>query len=732
MTQLRIEPEMVEDANHSDNPHFNELLQARLSRRKVLGGGVGMTAAMMFGGLSLAGCSSDDDTETSVTPTPTPQPVTPALPTSLSFTPVAKNLNDVVTVPADYNIDVLYALGTPFVSGLNDWSDDGMQSGESFTLRSGDCHDGMNFFGLSDAGNFDAARSDRGLLCMNHEYINATFLHPNGPTTVDGRRPVSEVRREVNAHGISVIEVKRNTANSSMMLVKDSMYNRRVTSLTTMDMTGPVAGSTLLATRFSPNGKQTRGTNNNCANGYTPWGTYLTCEENFVGAFARAATDDLKRTPAEIIALNRYSLTAGYASRYGWQTVPATDAIVVDEFERWNSSVTADTAAQDYRNGINTFGWIVEVDPFKPMSNPVKRTALGRFAHECCWPAPAVVGQPVVFYMGDDARGEYMYKFVSKNLWEAADVNGGINAGAKYMDEGTLYVAKFNADGMGTWIELSFGKNGLNNSNAVYPFSDQADVLTFARLAGDAVGATKMDRPEWTSVSPVTGEVYLTLTNNSKRTIDAVDAANPRSYEDVYTKTDGTTSTNKGNVNGHIIRWKEQGGLHNATVFQWDVYLFGAEADAAENINLSGLSDANDFSSPDGLWFDPRGMLWIQTDDGAYTDETNCMMLAALPGQVGDGGKKQVGAVETYIGKKPTQSSLSRFLVGPVECEITGIAMTPDCKTLFVNIQHPGEDGSLTKITSHWPASQTNAAAISRPRSGTVMVTRKDGGVILG
>ena len=379
-------------------------------------------------------------------------------------------------------------------------------------------------------------------------------------------------------------------------------------------------------------------------------------------------------------------------------------------------------------------------NPFNPTSTPAKRSALGRFNHEGAWPAPAVAGQPVVFYMGDDARNEYIYKFVSKAVWNPQDVNGGMAAGAKYLDEGTLYVAKFNADGSGQWLELSYGKNGLDASNAAYPFADQGDVATHARLAADKVGATKMDRPEWGAVHPRNGEVYMTLTNNSNRVDPNAsptgsqlkpDAANPRYYSDVYNNADGSTKTNKGNPNGHIVRWREDRGNAAATAFAWDIYLFAAQADAAGDVNLSGLTAVNDFSSPDGLYFDQRGLLWIQTDDGAYTDVTNCMMLAAVPGQVGDGGVvTAAGGTTTRKGANASPNNLRRFLVGPKECEITGIIVTPDGKTLFFNVQHPGEDGNLAKLSSHWPASQTNPAATQRPRSATVVVTRTDGGAI--
>jgi secreted PhoX family phosphatase len=296
------------------------------------------------------------------------------------------------------------------------------------------------------------------------------------------------------------------------------------------------------------------------------------------------------------------------------------------------------------------------------------------------------------------------------------------------MNNGTLYVAKFNSDGSGQWLELSYGKNGLDTSNSIYPFSSQADVVTFARLAADAVGATKMDRPEWATVNPVNGEVYVTLTNNSKRGLDyPTDAANPRNYAD--------PEGGKGNVNGHIIRFKETDNKTTATAFTWDIYLFGSEAAMAANINLSGLTDNNDLSSPDGMWFDPRGVLWIQTDDGAYTDVTNCMMLAALPGQIGDGAATTaINGQATIAGAQVTDKTLRRFLVGPKECEITGIAMTPDYKAIFINVQHPGEDSaSYDAATSHWPATQTDPKnSTARPRSATVVITRKDGGIIAG
>lgn len=712
-----------EDAivNPSANQHFDEVVAARFTRRQTLLGGIGAATIALLGSASLSACGGGDNEAA---------PQTQAL--ALGFTAVAKNKLDKVTVPDEYQVTILHALGDPLHFGDESWKNNGSETADSYQRRIGDGHDGMWFFGLGEDGKFAPSRSDRGLLCVNHEYVVSPYgLHPSGMTAGTGRVG-SEVEKEIYAHGVSVCEVKRGSTGADMSMVRGSRYNRRITSATPMAFGGPVQGSDLVKTKYSADGTMTRGTNNNCANGYTPWGTYLTCEENYLNVIARAAGDDANRSAAEVKALGRYGLPQGRNSPYRWDTA-GTD----DLYARWNSAVTGATSAQDYRNIINTFGWVVEIDPFDPASVPVKRSALGRFNHEGAWPVPAVAGQPIVIYTGDDARNEYIYKYVSKALWDPKDVGGGLAAGAKYLDEGTLYVAKFNADGTGEWLELTFGKNGLDAANTTYPFSSQADVVTFARLAADARGATKMDRPEWGGVNPLNNEAYMTLTNNSNRVALSAtptgnqlkpDAANPRYYEDTYTAASGATTTNRGNVNGHIIRWKEGA---TPAAFTWDIYLFGAEASAAADVNLSGLTAVNDFSSPDGLAFDQRGLLWIQTDDGNYTDVTNCMLLAAVPGKVGDGAvTTAAGGTQTRRGALATGDNLRRFLVGPVDCEITGLAHTPDHQTLFVNVQHPGENGSIASPTSAWPASQNGSGAGSRPRSATLVITRKAGGQI--
>lgn len=715
--------------NVSTNLHINELIEQQLqdpARRGLLKGGMGVAALSFLGTSSafLAACGS--------APVRAPAPAPGSTrPSSLSFAAVPKSLSDTVTVPSGYSASVLYRLGDPTAAGVATYSNNGTDPGASFAQRAGDHHDGMQYFGLGAAGTYSATSSDRGLLVLNHEAITPAYLHRTGPTIVGGVRTMAdEVLREFYVHGVSVIEVRK-TAGGAWTYKQDSTFNRRVHTLTEMVMAGPAGGAPATVTKFSPSGTHTRGTVNNCANGYTPWYTYLACEENWAGYFRRVtATDNPARSAKELVSLARYGIAG--TGRELWATV--TPDTADNLYGRWLNEVKGATAADDYRNAANTYGWNVEIDPFNPTSTPKKRTAMGRMGHEGAWPAKAVAGKQVVFYMGDDSRNEYVYKYVSTAVWDPADATRGLAAGDKYLDDGKLYVAKFNADGTGQWLELSLSNPAIAGY-ARYAFADAADVLLNSRLAADAVGATKMDRPEWGAVDPVTGEVYMTLTNNNAtlRTLASTDAANPRHYNDP--RTNGTAQ--RGNPNGHIIRWKESSP--EVLSFTWDIFLLGARAGSdATNINISGLTADNDFSSPDGLWFSQAtNVCWIETDDGAYTDVTNCMLLAALPGQVGDGGVKTVtntdslGAttqVQTFVGAAPGVK-LKRFLVGPKECEITGIAETPDGKTLFVNIQHPGEDTAPNFTTStfgsYWPDGGT-----ARPRSATIVITKNDGGVI--
>jgi secreted PhoX family phosphatase len=831
------------DTNRSGNPHLNDLIEARYSRRQTLFGGLQAAGAAVFGGMLLSACGGEDDLEQVVSvdagassaitsgrsvtlagkvtgtassvqwtqvsgpavtlanantasasfvapsvtaPTPlvfrftstsatggqsqsdTTVTVSPA---QLGFQAVSKSLADVVSVPTGYSVTVLYRTGDPIASNVSAYANNG--SDGNFAQRAGDHHDGLTYFGLAASGNTpDPSNSTRGLLALNHENVAGTnaYMHTAGRTnTARGTiRPEGEAIKEIEAHGVSVIEIVRGANNGAWSYVQGSALNRRITPNTTMQVNGAAKGNALLRNRFSADGTQARGTINNCANGTMPWHTYLTNEENWAGYYRRDTGDAARRTALgrakENISLARYGISENALGNQNWSSVALAD-ISSTVFARWNATVQPTAAADgtgDFSHDPFTMGWVVEIDPFNPQSTPRKRTALGRMNHEGCQIGRTVAGVRPAFYMGDDAQNEYIYKFVSTAVWAAADATAAdrLAIGDKFLDAGTLYVAKFNADGSGQWLPLVFGQNGLTSSNATYPFADQADVLINARLAADVLGATRMDRPEWTAVNPATGEMYCTLTNNSSRTPATADAPNPRAYTDPklpqgdVVNADPPTSTQatRGNANGHVIRLRETGDTSEATSFTWDIYAFGSGADLnATNINLSGLDATNDFSSPDGLWFalpsnvsgQSTPLLWMETDDGAYTDVTNCMLLAAIPGTVGDGGTRTVnntlttaansttsGTVTTRIGKAPG-TNLRRFLVGPKECEITGIHTTPDGRSLFVNIQHPGENGSAAAPSSSWPYTQTGATTGSaRPRSATIVITKDDGGIV--
>ena len=722
-----------ENSNTSANPTFDAVLDARLSRRGLLRGGVGSVGTAVLAGFGVTACGGSDD--------PVVQP--PAAPKLLGFGAVPKSLADNVLVPAGYTASVLFALGDPMAAGVAAYKNDGTDG--DFDKRAGDHHDGMEWFGLGADGKRNDSATERGLLAINHEAttdekLSSHFLHAGGGTT-SLPRPAAEIDKETGIHGIAVIEVAK--TGGKWGYVQNSAQNFRLTALSAIEIAGPARGNAQMVTKYSPTGTTTRGTLNNCGTGKTPWGTFLTGEENWFGYFTRSAADDAARgNDKSVTALKRYGRNQGAASRHGWESGGADD-----KYQRWNISKTGTSAdgSDDYRNEMNGMGYIVEIDAYDKTRMAKKRTGLGRFAHESAAFGKVEAGKPLSVYMGDDSRGEYIYKFVSTATWNPADANANdrMAIGDKYLDSGTLYAARFNADGTGTWVELTLSNTAISGYSA-YSFADAADIAINTRIAADAVGATKMDRPEWNAVNPANGEIYFTLTNNSNRSVNPTgsqylpDAANPRAYTDMK----GTSSQN-GNPNGHLVRLKEGA---TATSFTWDVYLFGAEAGADKAmVNISALTADQDFSSPDGLVFSKAtGICWIQTDDGAYTDVTNCMMLAAVPGSVGDGAKKTLSYTKadgskldivTPVGKPATENTLKRFLVGPKGSEITGLAETPDGKAIFVNIQHPGEGtalanvGDATKYQSQWPANAGYGAG-KRPRSATIVITKNDGGVI--
>lgn len=719
----------AEDSNTSANPRLEALVSQRVSRRAVIKGGTTLGAGLLLGGVGLAGCSGKSDASS----------------LKLGFVAVPKSTADVVSVPPGYTVRPLISWGDPLFAGgkLPTTIHDLTPAQQEAAV--GDHHDGMTYFGLSATGNPDPGSSQRGLLAVNHEAITEDFAHVKGPSyanldsagklqsadpaamppKLDSNRTSSdECLKEMALHGITVVEIEKSV--SGYRYVQGSGFNRRITPYTPVQLSGPARGDDLVKTRYDNAGLKARGTLNNCANGYTPWGTYLTCEENWAGYFGHYGTV----APAQA----RYGL-----ARHGFQSLrwysapdPAGTGDAADLMSRFQLNATGVSALADYRNEANTFGYVVEIDPYDPTSTPKKRTALGRFSHEGCWPK-AIKGKRLGFYMGDDSKGEYFYKFVTDAVFTGRESRQN-----DILDNGVLHVAIFNDDGTGRWQPLLASDASLGMT--------AAQIAVHTRIAADKAGATKMDRPEWTAVNPDNGEIYLTLTKNDQRVLAAasgrqvVDPANPRAYKDH----DGGFSKS-GNNNGHIIRIRETGDDPAATTFRWDIYVFGAEADAPANVNLSGLNDDNDFSGPDGLWFDPRGLLWIQTDDDAYLDQTNCMMLAGIAGQVGDGGpvtvSNRIDAVSkdvvTVAGKSVSSDTLRRFLVGPKGSEITGIDMTPDRKALFVNIQHPGELGGFADYRQTGPFVQQsgfNALETTegqkRARSVTLVITRDDGGDI--
>jgi hypothetical protein len=745
-------------SNTSTNLHFNQLLtthSAALSRRQFLTGSA-LFSMLSFVDVKTVFAKNHDGSKASLGSSVVSQ---------LNFSSTPFSLADSVTVADGYSYDVLYKLGDPIHPGFGPYKNDGSELAAEFDYRSGDHHDGMHFFGIDEHGRFAPNRSDRGLLVINHEALTTMFLHPeNAPSGsvkgqkgqsflgsitsgLDAKRSVrNEVDKEIKCQGVSVIEIRRKKGRGGKYeLITTSSFNRRITAETSIDIYGPARGHALLRTPYSPSGTATRGTLNNCASGYTPWGTYLTCEENWAGYFRNE--NDLGRSESDKAALRRYAIPASTPGREYWASADETN-LTGQPYSRWNITAKASAPLDDYRNVHNTFGYIVEIDPFDPHSTPRKRTALGRFNHEGAWPSIATEGKPLVWYMGCDAQNEYIYKFVSTAVWDTKDIGKGLAAGNKYMDSGTLYVAKFKSDFSGQWVPLAQFANGTQlvgsgTTSNTFEFTSDVDVWVHTRLAADKAGATKMDRPEWGAVNPQNGQVYFTLTNNASRSVARTDAANPRSYEDKLGS--GVYS----NPNGHIIRWREADDEASSNSFTWDIYAFGAEDDDLNNnnVNLSGLNGSQLFSSPDGLWFSrATGILWIQTDDSAFTDKTNCMLLAAIPGRVGDGSVKVVEydqrRVTTQVGQI---GQLQRFLVGPKDCEITGVAESPDGKVLFVNIQHPGETTSLEQFNSraylsYWPyfdkkrqyGNSDEQSPRQRPRSATIAIYRNDGGVIGG
>ncbi len=612
---------------------FETLIESNLKRRSFIKNSVklGLASFVLGGTTSLASSATTD---------------------LLGFEQIPANSLDTVTLPEGYSWDVVIRWGDPLFSGVENFDQNTRGTAASQELSFGDNNDGMNFFLLE---------KDHGLIVVNNEYANLEHIIPKKVKTKD------DILKTQAAVGLSHFEVKR--ISGRWILQKDGMLNRRITAQTPMALSGPAKYNDHLKTAEDKQGVSVKGTWANCGQGKTPWGTYLTCEENFNGFFA-SSNDDVQLTKDQ----TRYGV-----KRSDWN------------YEWYKIDDRFDLSKEP--NEPNRFGYVVEIDPLNPTDVPQKRTALGRFKHENAEVVIADNNQ-VVVYMGDDERGEFLYKFISKNKY----VEGDREHNKKLLDDGTLYVARFditNSEGYGEWVELTFGKNGLDESSG---FNNQGDVLIFARRAGSVVGATTMDRPEWVAADPLSNDVYCALTNNKNR--------GKRSNAGGDSTPVGGPNPREANLYGQILRWSPMNGDHTNHKFTWDLFAMAGNPEVHQGLKAGSqnINKHNMFNSPDGLAFDSSGRLWIQTD-GKYSNE----------GDFAGMGNNQMLCADTNTGE------IKRFMVGPVACEVTGLSWSPDQTTMFVGIQHPGEKGRK----SNFPDGEGKV-----PRSCIIAITKDDGGII--
>lgn len=615
-------------SNTSGNRPFHDVLRAYASRRRILAGGLGAAATGILAPAAMAdGWGKKNGWGKG-------KPYRKRGHGLMRFEPVpaSADLGTEPTLSSDYEYQVLIPWGDPLEPGgpTYDGDPNSRPSSKDQAEQIGIGHDGMWFFPYSK-GRYKSSRA--GMLCINHEFGRNNHVTGKGfPESLE------DVRLSQHAHGVSVVAIADWKNRWRQIRSRNS---RRIHVNTPMCFSGPAADSDLLKT---PAGNVPLGTVNNCANGYTPWGTYLTCEENFQGYFGASGGWD------ETEARSRYGFSAnGFG--YGWHL-----------FDK-----RFDLSDPDYQNEENRFGWVVEIDPWDATQTPVKRTAMGRCKHE----GVAIVegaGGRIVAYMGDDERFDYIYKFVSADDWRTMRKQG-----RSPLDEGTLYVARFDDDGKGQWLALT----GENRDARLNGWSEE-DVLVFTRLAADAVGATPMDRPEWTTIG-ADGFAYCTLTNNSRR--EDPNPANPLAP----------------NPDGHIIRWQDSDDYIGDS-FQWDIFLFGA--------NTTDTEDA--FSAPDGIWGDPDGRLFIETDGT----------------QVSTLGGGEVVFNDQMLVADINSGEIRRMLIGVNGCEVTGLTVTPDRRTLFCNLQHAGNgDPTATNFPAPFGSGKI-------PRDATLVIRRKDRGIV--
>lgn len=620
-----------EAVNPSSEPTIGELI----SRRTML---KGMAASGALGAVGfISGCA-----------TPGSAGAAP------SFTEVPRSTGERLQVAPGYTAQVLLRQGDPIKPGAPEYNP-ATQTGAEQEQQFGSDPDFISFMPLPYGSN----SSTRGLLGVNHENHRAAICFPGNPKQLTRE----QVEVQIAAQGFSITEIAKE--GNQWRVVKDSKYNRRISGNAPMRISGPAAGSERMKTSADPSGTRSFGTLNNCAGGTTPWGTMLTAEENIQNYFS----GDAGKGP-EAAARKRYAITG--KGRYpDWARY----------FERWNLDKEP--------NEPNRFGWIVEIDPYDPSHTSVKRTALGRAAHECATHAVSHDNR-VAIYSGDDSRMEFVYKFVTEGRFDA----GNREANRDLLDKGTLYVARFEANGKMRWLPLVHGQGPLTAANG---FRSQADVVIEARRAGTLLGATPMDRPEDVQPNPHTGNIYVVMTYNERRTAAQVDAANPRAE----------------NKWGHIIEIvppRVNGKPdHAATECDWGFFIVaGDPSKADQKARYANAPSANGWlAAPDNLAFDPRGRIWITTDGQEDAAGFNDSLYAAAT-------------------SGPSRGATRCFLTAPDGAEVSGPEFTPDGKTLFLSIQHPGDGSTFDKPSTRWPDFRPDMG----PRGSVLAITKSDGGEI--
>jgi secreted PhoX family phosphatase len=700
--------------NQTDNPTFAEVVQTAFSRRSMLKA-AGIGALVVAAGPALPAAAQGPGGRGNGQGNQSRG--------ALTFGPVAQNLEDELIVPAGYGYSVVMRWGDPVETGAPAFDVDA-QTPEAQAKQFGYNCDYIGFLPLD-------GRGDRYLLVVNHEYTNEELMF-SGATAAT--TTAAQKRIAMMAHGISVVEVRREGRSGNWKPVPGGGSNRRITTDTRFELTGPAAGSPYVRTKADPRGRTVLGTLNNCAGGMTPWGTTLHGEENFNQYFG--TTVPITEDPKEP-RLARYGVTRSGPDQRGWHTVDRRFDLAHEP------------------NEVNRFGWVVEVDPYDPRSTPKKRTALGRFKHEGANVQIAEDGR-VVAYSGDDERFDYIYKFVSRKKMKRGNDRHSRAHNLTLLDEGDLYVARFvgdspgeidgtgrlprdgEFDGWGQWIPL------VEDGRSMIPGKDVAWVLTFTRLAADRLGKqldqkgdfpvpatpvvtdpskvpTKMDRPEDIQVNPVNGRVYAALTNNSNRTgapgsATGPDEANPRNTS--FGFENGSYGPRGGNRNGHVVEWRETRGAAGDR-FEWRLFLVaGDPEDPGTYFAGYDKSKVSAISCPDNLEFDPAGNLWISTDGNVLSNRNRSEGTVAVAANDG------LFAVPTD-GRECGR--LLAFLTVPVGAECSGPLIPEDGRSVFVSVQHPGEATGSTRDepTSTWP---DRAAVRPYPRPSVAVAYRLDGG----